>query len=67
MDQNAEKKGKADQLVACRMTSFERSLVEAVATRRRTTLSEVVRDAVMSRVRQELEDDRQSSRLGAPS
>jgi len=51
--------GKADQLVACRMTSFERSLLEAVALRRQATLSRVVREAVMSQVRQELENDRQ--------
>ena len=57
-DQISMSKGKADQLVACRMTAFERSLLEAVAMRRQATLSRVVREAVMSQVRQELENDR---------
>ncbi len=48
---------RADRLVACRTTHFERLLVEALAARQQRTMSDVVRDAVLSCARRELEMD----------
>ena len=44
----------ADRMLTCRMTPFERHLLQAVAARRQQTVSGVVRDAVMQVVRKEL-------------